>query len=264
MVASVPARTSTLGLALVALAVVAGPAHAEAPWIAPTVITVPTAWTQPGTAVYASLGGDHRFGTSARATVGYARLVEVDVGGDGLLTSCAPCDGPAREVEPAQLATAGWKLAVRPTARLALAGGLRVPLPGGDGRRAAQGFAIGSLRLGPVALHAGASTWASRHRGDDGAEIALAPPTSVRPLVGLEWTPRIYPRTTLGADLQWLPELGPTAATTAARWSFAWGVRYRALPYSAIELAVRHREGDALGDATVMVRLSAVLSARPR
>ncbi len=264
MAASVPARMSTLGLALATLLVVAGPARAEAPWVAPTVITIPTAWTQPGTALYASLGGDHRFGTSARATVGYARLVEVDVGGDGLVTSCAPCDGTAREATPTQLATAGWKLAVRPTARLALAGGLRVPLPGGDGRRAASAFAIASLRLGPAALHAGASTWASRHRGEDGAAIALAPSASVRPLVGLEWTPRIYPRTTLGADLQWLPELGPTPATTGARWSFAWGVRYRALPWSAVELAVRHREGDALGDATVMVRLAAVLSARPR
>lgn len=250
------------GLALtLALASVA---RADDPWVAPTVVTMPTAWTQRGPSLYATLAGDHRYGSGARATVSYARLVEVDLGADGLVTACAPCEGRARVPTPVQLTTAGWKLSVRPVERLALAGGVRVPIGSRDGARAASAFLLGSARLGPVALHAGASTWATEHRGGDGAVIARAPTSMVRPMVGVEWTPRIYPRTTLGADLQWLPELGPTSADTGARWSFAWGVRYRALAWSAIELGVRHRERDALGDATVMVRLSGILSARPR
>ncbi|MBP6847061.1 MAG: hypothetical protein KA201_25095 [Kofleriaceae bacterium] len=223
----------------------------------PTVLTIPTAWTQPRTSLTAALDGDHRGGSGARITLGYARLVEVDLRGDGELTACAPCAGPARAVEPVRQPTAGWKLALTPWRDGAVAAGVRVPLGYRERARASEAFVVLSQRLGPVRLHAGASTWASAHRGADGGTVTRGPGASVRPLVGLEWTPEIYPRTTILADLQWLPQLGPTAAETAPRWAFAWGVRYRALAWSAIELGVRHREGDELGGATVMVRLSA-------
>lgn len=248
----------TVPLVIVAVAALASGAAADDGALAagPTVIAIPTAWTQPRTSLTAALDADHRGGTGARITLGYARLVEVDLRGDGELTACDPCAGPDRAVEPVQLPTAGWKLALRPWRDGAVAVGVRVPL-GERPRRASEAFVVVSQRLGPVRLHAGASTWASEHPGATGAPIVRAARHGVRPLAGLEWTPAIYPRTTILADLQWLPELGPTAAETAPRWSFAWGVRYRALAWSAIELAVRHRQEDELGGATVMVRLSA-------
>lgn len=252
-----------VALSLVMVSAVAGAAVAD-DGVAPQVITIPTAWTQPTTAIYATADGDHRFGSSARATLSYARLVDVDVGGDELLTSCAPCTGVTRATDGVRQYTAGWKLSLRPWRGGAVATGVRVPFGHRDRARAATAYAVVSAQLGPVRLHAGASTWASEHDAADGSLIRLDPRSTVRPLAGLEWTPTIYPRTTVLADLQWTPELGPTAADTAPRWLFAWGVRYRALSWSAIELGVRHREGDDLGGATVMVRLSAILSARPR
>ncbi|MBK9036488.1 MAG: hypothetical protein IPL61_35450 [Myxococcales bacterium] len=232
--------------------------------LAPTVLTIPTAWTQPGTAIYASGDVDHRGGAGARATLSYARLVDVDVGGDELVTACDPCAGVGRTVTGVRQTSAGWKLSLRPWRGGAVALGVRVPFGHREVGRATEAFAVMSAQLGPVRLHAGASTWASEHRGADGATIRLAPSASVRPLAGLAWTPEIYPRTTILADVQWLPQLGPSSAETAPRWAFAWGVRYRAFSWNAIELGVRHRAGDDLGGATVMVRLSAILSARGR
>lgn len=223
----------------------------------PTVLAIPTAWTQPRTTLTAALDVDHRGTSGARVTLGYARLVEVDLRGDGELWACDPCAGPTRAVEPVRQPTAGWKLALRPWRDGAVAAGVRVPLGSRDRVRASEAFVVLSQKLGPLRLHLGASTWASEHRGATGATIARAPTRGVRPLAGLEWTPAIYPRTTILADLQWLPQLGPTAAETAPRWAFAWGVRYRALAWSAIELGVRHRQDDELGGAAVMVRLSA-------
>lgn len=252
-----------VALSLVVVSAVAGAAAAD-DGVAPHVLTIPTAWTQPRTAIYASADGDHRFGSSARATLSYARLVDVDVGGDELVTSCDPCTGATRATDGVRQYTAGWKLSLRPWRGGAIAAGVRVPFGRRDRARTAAAYAVVSARLGPVRLHAGASTWATEHDRPDGALVRLDPRDTVRPLAGLEWTPEIYPRTTVLADLQWTPELGPTAADTAPRWLFAWGVRYRALSWSSIELGVRHREGDDLGGATVMVRLSAILSTRPR
>ena len=254
-------------VSLLLVLAVAGPAVADdgvASTLAPTVLTVPTAWTQPGTAIYASGDADHRGAASARATLSYARLVDVDVGGDELITTCAVCAGVGRTVTGVRQTTAGWKLSVRPWPGGAVALGVRVPFGHRDVGRATEAFAVASAQLGPVRLHGGASTWASAHVGADGATIRRRPTAGVRPLAGLEWTPEIYPRTTLLADLQWLPQLGPTVEETGPRWAFGWGVRYRAFAWNAIELGVRHRAGDELGGATVMVRVSALLSARPR
>ena len=42
-------------------------------------------------------------------------------------------------------------------------------------------------------------------------------------------------------------------------WVLGWGVRYQALRWGAIDLVVRQREDQALGDATVLVRLTGAL-----
>ena len=257
-------RRLAVSLATVAALASAARGDDEVATQAPTVLAIPTAWIIPRTAVHVSGDVDHRLGSGARATLAYGRLVEVDVGGDGLVTACDVCGGDARAPRPVQQTTAGWKLGVRPWPGVALAAGVRVPFGRRGEGRATEAFAVASARLGQVRLHAGASTWATSHRGADGGTLTQGALAGVRPLLGVEWTPDIYPRTTLLADLQWLPQLGPTDAETASRWSFSWGVRYRALRWSAIELGVRHRQDDALGDATVMVRLSALLSANPR
>ena len=61
------------------------------------------------------------------------------------------------------------------------------------------------------------------------------------------------------ADLAYVP-LIRDGADPALEWVAGVGVRYLAFrDWGAIELGVRVREDDGLGDATVMVRLNGVL-----
>ena len=64
------------------------------------------------------------------------------------------------------------------------------------------------------------------------------------------------------ADIAWQPELTPSGDRPA--WIIGWGVRYQALAWGAIELDVRHREGEGLAGSTVMVRVDGVLGGAPR
>jgi hypothetical protein len=59
-------------------------------------------------------------------------------------------------------------------------------------------------------------------------------------------------------DVAWLPEVED--AGPRLRWTLGWGVRYQALRWGAIDLLVRQREDQALGDAVVMVRVSGALA----
>ena len=253
---------------LVALVVLAAaPAAAEGPAAtadglarAPTVIGVPTAWIQEGGALHVTGDVDHHGSSGVRVTKSLGRLAELDLGADDAVVACDPCTGPMRATEGVQLASAGFKLALwEHRFRPALAVGVRAPIGPADRARAAEAYAVASKTLGPIRLHVGASAWATEHRLADDTLVRVGGLRTVRPLVGLEWKPVIYPRTTLSADAQFVPELGPTRADTAPRWRFAWAVRYRALSWAAIELAVKHRQGEALGDAAVMLRLSARL-----
>jgi hypothetical protein len=93
---------------------------------------------------------------------------------------------------------------------------------------------------------------------DAGTEIALGP--TARPLLGLEWTPAQYPKTSVMGDVAYVPRLERAASGSrvALEWIGGWGVRYQAFAWGAIELAVRHRQDEGLGDSTVMVRLNGV------
>lgn len=270
-------RASTLIVVLAILAIARGLAAADdggdALRAPPVVIAMPTAWIQPRFAVQLSADADHQLDSGSRVAINMARITQVDVASDDLIQVCDPCSGPTRTTSGLQLVSVGWKLGVWHDAwfrgQPALALGVRVPIgadaPGGSDAepRAAEAYVVASRILGPVRLHAGASAWRAEHRGRAGETIATGGLRAARPMVGLEWTPRIYPRTTLTTDFQYLPELGPSAAETGSRWLFTWGVRYRAFSWSAIELGVKHRQGDGL-DAAVMLRLSAVLGPRPR
>jgi hypothetical protein len=48
----------------------------------------------------------------------------------------------------------------------------------------------------------------------------------------------------------------PAPPTT--EWLAGWGVRYEALSWGAIELDVRHREGEGLAGSTALVRVTGV------
>lgn len=265
-----------LVLLLAAAAIVAGPGAASADdgqdglLYGPRVITIPTAWIQPELTAHLSGDADFHLDSGARFAVRMGRLVEIDLAADDLLQSCDPCSGLDRATEGVQLGSVGWKLGVWQDAwfrhQPALALGVRVPIAAATPAwsdappRAAEAFVVASRVIGPLRLHAGLSAWQTEHVGRDGAVIAQGDLLAVRPIAGFEWTPKIYPKTSLAADVQWTPELGPTAGETGRRWLFAWGVRYRAFPWSAIELAVKHRQGDDLSDAAIMVRLMTVLS----
>ena len=98
----------------------------------------------------------------------------------------------------------------------------------GQGERAAQLFAVASVALGPV-----------------------------RPLGGVEWTPAIFPKSTLIADLAWAARVD--GATASFGWVGGGGVRYQALSWGAIELGVQVREGDGLERPVIFVRVNAAL-----
>ncbi len=68
----------------------------------------------------------------------------------------------------------------------------------------------------------------------------------------------MYPRTSLLAELTWQPD----ADADALRWLGGWGVRYQAFAWGSIELAVRHRQREALGDAAVLIRVNGALRLR--
>jgi hypothetical protein len=80
----------------------------------------------------------------------------------------------------------------------------------------------------------------------------------MRPLAAIELTPPAYPKTTLTADVTWAPRTDE-GATPVVGWVAGWGVRYQALRWGSIELDVRNREGEGLGDSMVFVRVNGVL-----
>jgi hypothetical protein len=79
----------------------------------------------------------------------------------------------------------------------------------------------------------------------------------LRPLLGLELHPPMYPRSSLLGDLAWEPDLD-AARGPSLRWLLGIGVRYRAFSWASVELAVRARQGEDLGASTVMVRVNAL------
>jgi hypothetical protein len=255
--------------AIIVVAVVAGWAtatSAAAQPAPPRVVHAPTGHLLPRDVVHASAGADHRGGLAGAITGSLGGLAQLEIAADDAVLACDPCAG-ARRATPVWLGSAGLRVGAAPGRwfrhQPALALGVETSFAGrsADGRvRAARVASIhlaASTRLAGLRLHAGASAWdatariaGGRHRLADGA-----PP--VRPFAAVEWTPGRYPRTTVLADVAWRPELG---VRPALRWIGGWGIRYQALAWGSVELAVRHREGDELAGASVLVRVNASLS----
>ncbi|HEX3759342.1 MAG TPA: hypothetical protein VHW23_11575, partial [Kofleriaceae bacterium] len=122
--------------------------------------------------------------------------------------------------------------------------------PAVDAPRVTDAYLVASRDLGVVRLHAGLDALAASV-----GELRTA--ARLRPLAGVELHPPMYPKSSLLGDLVWEPELD--AARPELGWMFGIGVRYQAFTWASIELAVRARQGDDLGGATVMVRVNAIV-----
>jgi len=245
----------------------------------PRVIAAPTAWLPPPGGLVATAGGGvgaEGFGEAGEGLLaieyGLGALAGIEVGVDRDLRGCMAC--ATERPEGLWLGRAAFRLGARQDAWFpgmpALLVGLRTTWAARGhafGRaRAAELYLVASRVLGPVRVHAGVQASDAEHRGGGPeGESAVRLGVAVRPLAGLEWTPRDLPRSTLLADVAWLPRLAPSEIEL--EWVAGLGVRYQALSWGAIELAVRNRQGDGLAGTTVMVRVHGVWApraARPR
>lgn len=227
------------------------------------VITAPTAWLPPAGAVIGTGTLDHRFDGSAVVGVGLGGLAALDVGTDTDVRGCVTCDGDAA---PIYLGRASFRLGAPQNSLFAgmpaLVVGVRTTFAssGSFGRaRVSEAYLVASRELGPVRLHTGAMMF-DASLGDD-----LTLGNTVRPFGAIEWTPGLYPKTTVMTDVAYVPLLRATQIPSPSidtEWVFGWGVRYQAFEWGAIDLAVRHRENEGLGDSTVMVRVNGVLDPR--
>ncbi len=240
------------------LASIAGsrPARADDPTES-RVLTAPTAWLPPtgGAVVTATL--DHRFDGSATIGYGLGGLAAIDLGADTDVRSCETCDGDA---EPLLLGRASFRMGLAQDKMFrgspALLGGVRKTFAN-QGRvgdvSVSEAYLVASRVLGPVKLHAGI-------QAVDAAMGEVELGSKLRPIAGIEWTPGQYPNTTVVTDIAYVPLLRHGTAEVDLEWAAGVGVRYNALrDWGAIELAVRVREDEGLGDTTVMVRVNGVL-----
>nr|HEX4313459.1 hypothetical protein [Kofleriaceae bacterium] len=240
---------AVVGSLAIARAAAAEPA--PPPVLLDHVLTAPTAWLPEAGSVVGWTGLDHHGDGSIDLGYGLGGLAAVDVGADTDVRASTVAGGAP---QPIALGRAGFRLGV-PRRRLGAVTvgavvGARATFAG-DGRRVSDLYVVASAWLGPVRLHAGADAFDGK-ASSDGARLG----DTIRPSFGAELTPPQYPRTTLLADVAWLPRFD--GATPVVEYLAGGGVRYQALAWGAIELDVRAREGEGLGDARVMVRLDGV------
>ncbi len=228
----------------------------------------PTAWLQPHGGAIATAGATHRGAPFTAVTVGLGGVAELGVDLGPSLADCRRCGDGVRGPESVMVARALFRVGVAEstwfTAQPAVVLGFRGPLRGAsfeaDGLasiRAAQLYLVASKSTRSVRVHAGAAAW-DVAATDDGSPVVLDRARlagRVRPLAGLSWTPTIYPRTSVLADVTWQPVFREDRA--ALGWMAAWGIRYEALSWASVELGVRHRQGEDLADSTVLVRVNA-------
>jgi len=220
------------------------------------VLTAPTAWLPPENALLGTATMDHRFDGSVVVGYGLGGLAAVELGTDTDVRGCKACLG---DKTPVYLGRAAFRIGARQDAWFpgmpAVLAGVRTTFAssGSFGRaRVTEAYLVMSRELGPLRLHVGGSVIDASLRDDE-----LGP--TLQPIAGLEWTPSQYPKTTLMGDFAYVPLLEDEAtADVTLEWVAGWGVRYQAFPWGAIELAVRHREDEGLGDSTVMVRVNGV------
>jgi hypothetical protein len=241
-------------LTLAAAVIAARPVAADP--IGSRVLTAPTAWLAPSGAAVATLGIDHRGDTAAFVTASLDGLAEIEIDEDGDVRGCTDC---AMQPTALRLGRAAFRIGVHQDAWLhgmpALVLGVRATFaaydPAVGAPRATDGYLVASRDLGVVRLHAGVDALAASVAGHRSA-------AGLRPLAGVELHPPMYPRSSLLGDVAWEPELDAVHGPVL-RWMLGVGVRYQAFAWGSVELAVRARQGDDLGGATVMVRFNAIV-----
>lgn len=238
------------------------------------VLTAPTAWLPAEGTFTAMLGFDpSAFARSKRhgdggLVLGYGLggISSIELGTDTDVRGCVDCTddaGPAavwlgraafRLGAPEDALFTGMPAAVLGVRTTFTTFNARAQARAFERPRVSEAYVVASRSLGPVRAHAGASLIAADFEIDGPAPAALSP--TLRPLAGLEWKPSVYPRTTLMGDFAYSVRYEP--AGPKLEWIAGWGVRYQALDWSSIELAVRHREDEGLRASTVLVRVNAV------
>jgi hypothetical protein len=231
---------------------------------APRLFHAPTAWVQPHAGGHGAVGLSHRFDLFLELAAGLGDLAEIGLDVTDDFVDCASCDAGERAPEPVRAAAATFKVGA-PAGLLgawqpAIALGFRRTVAGlGSGRpELARLYLAASLPAGPLRLHAGADLWDGVPSGPGPALHRASLRDRARGFGGLEVRPGLYPRTAMIGELSFVPEL--RGDRLALRRLVAGGVRYQALSWGGIELGVRVREGDDLGDVSVFVRLTAALS----
>jgi hypothetical protein len=242
-----------------------------APPVPPRVFHTPTAWLQPSGQTFGSAGANHRLGGFFALAAGLGELAEIDVSVTDRFLRCeALCDGK-RETSSAWVGSALFKTGISEDAwfsgQPAVALGFRKSfhaqrLEGASARpELAELYVVASRRVSTAALHVGAQVFDHQLGGArllDTDDLARR----IRPMAGASWRPPAYPRTTILADVSFVPEtraLGASAETALA-WLVGWGVRYQALSWGSVELGIRHRQDDGLEGSTVLVRFNGVTS----
>jgi len=219
------------------------------------VVTAPTAWLPAaGTAIGSASLDQH--GTSS-IVVGYGLggIAEVELGGDGDVDQCDSVACKSRLYQARATFRVGARQDEWFDGQPALVFGVQESLPGT--RRVGEAYVVASRTLGTGfgswRLHAGAI--ALDATADDGSRLGF----TVRPIGAIELVPAQYPKTTMMLDVTWLPELhapGSMTAPVQAAWLGGFGVRYQALSWGSIELAIR---ASSVEDRGVMVRINGVL-----
>ncbi len=237
--------------------------------LAPTAtraIHAPTGWLLPSGQLQLGLGVSHRRAPAGQLALGIGGVGELELALDDRLIACVACDDGRAEVDlfaraaafrvgvassPRRRWRAGAVLGLRRTiaTRALVAGGRGAPLD------AAALHLVAAARWGGLELHGGGELHDARHAD---ARLPRAGARAVRPLVALAWAPPPYPRTTMLVDLSWSPER--RAPGPRLGWLLGWGVRYQALSWGAIELVVRQRAEQSLGDATVLVQVTGAVA----
>ncbi len=213
------------------------------------VVTAPTAWLP--TTLTATAGLDQKLGSNVALGVGLGGLAAVELDDDTDVRACGACTDPTTRAEPIHLRRATFKMGLRPNRYFryqpALLVGFRKSWRGADNARVAELWGVMSEDLGPVRLHVGVMATSAT---DADVQLLHAKPSAFG---GIEWTPPQYPRTSLIGDLVWVPEL-----TAKPRLEYITGLaaRYQAFSWGSIELGVRHRQDDGIGDAEFFARLN--------
>jgi hypothetical protein len=238
------------------------------------VFTAPTAWLAPEHAVVATGAVDLRAVADGRLegtlVVGYGLggVAQLDLGTDADVRGCNLCRAANALPLPLYLGRASFRMGVAQDrwfrGQPALLVGTRVSFASGgpfDDLRVVDTYAVASRSLfektSALRLHAGVHVIDAGFEAPQG-RVDITP--AVRPTAGIEWTPPQYPRTSLMGDVAYLPllEATDTEQVVKLEWVAGWGVRYQAFAWGAIELAVRHREDEGIGDSTVFVRINGV------